>query len=223
MASYGAEEEDDDEESDAAPSGSSGNGSSPSQSPCTHLALNYWFHPPDNLRRNGFLQPYSNAFHPSLWASRQRSADADANADKDVDADAVMHDAHQPDVNITSHGGGAEKGAKKQRKKASVVVDGSVEGGEVEGGEAGEEEGCDVGKEIMESLQRDVSKGAIMAAFANWMRDNKGALQAAGSEGDEDEDDEGEEGGQEQLGRRKRRRDKRSLGRRHHRPAVCRI
>ncbi|MEW5320072.1 MAG: hypothetical protein WDW38_011175 [Sanguina aurantia] len=230
VASFGAAEEDDEGEggggeSDAAPSGSSGDGASPSQSPCTHLALNYWFHPPDNLRRNGFLQPYANAFHPALWASRQRSAGADADADKDadedVDSEAVMHDAHLPDVETRSPRGGAERGARRRRKGAAVAVQGAVEGGEVGGGQAGGEEGCDVGKEIMESLQRDVSKGAIMAAFANWMRDNKGALQAAGSGGDEDDED--EEGGQEQQGRRKRRRDRRPLGRRHHRPAVCRI
>uniref|UniRef100_A0A383WCI6 JmjC domain-containing protein n=1 Tax=Tetradesmus obliquus TaxID=3088 RepID=A0A383WCI6_TETOB len=38
-----------------------------------HLAINYWYHPPDNLdsSKAGFKQPYSSAYYPSLWAQRQ--------------------------------------------------------------------------------------------------------------------------------------------------------
>jgi hypothetical protein len=37
-----------------------------------HLALNYWFHPPDNLQPGpaGFRQPYSSGYWPALWADR---------------------------------------------------------------------------------------------------------------------------------------------------------
>jgi hypothetical protein len=38
-----------------------------------HLAINYWYHPPDNLdsSKAGFKQPYSSAYYPSIWAQRQ--------------------------------------------------------------------------------------------------------------------------------------------------------
>jgi hypothetical protein len=37
------------------------------------LAINYWYHPPDNLdsSKAGFKQPYSSAYYPSIWAQRQ--------------------------------------------------------------------------------------------------------------------------------------------------------
>ena len=36
----------------------------------THLALNYWLHPPDSLQPGGFAKPYSLDFWPSLWCKR---------------------------------------------------------------------------------------------------------------------------------------------------------
>jgi hypothetical protein len=38
-----------------------------------HLAINYWYHPPDNLdsSKAGFKQPYSSPYYPSIWAQRQ--------------------------------------------------------------------------------------------------------------------------------------------------------
>lgn len=38
-----------------------------------HLALNYWFHPPDNLQagEKGFSHPYTSEYWPELWESRK--------------------------------------------------------------------------------------------------------------------------------------------------------
>jgi hypothetical protein len=38
-----------------------------------HLAINYWYHPPDNLdpSKAGFKQPYSSPYYPSVWANRR--------------------------------------------------------------------------------------------------------------------------------------------------------
>ena len=38
-----------------------------------HLAINYWFHPPDHLDpgKAGFEQPYSSPYYPTLWAKRR--------------------------------------------------------------------------------------------------------------------------------------------------------
>lgn len=38
-----------------------------------HLAINYWYHPPDNLdsSKAGFKQPYTNPYYPTIWAERQ--------------------------------------------------------------------------------------------------------------------------------------------------------
>jgi hypothetical protein len=38
-----------------------------------HLALNYWYHPPDNLDpgRAGFSKPYTSPFYPTIWANRR--------------------------------------------------------------------------------------------------------------------------------------------------------
>ncbi|GBF92068.1 hypothetical protein Rsub_04415 [Raphidocelis subcapitata] len=39
----------------------------------THLAFNWWFHPPDNLAPTNaaFKQPYTSDYWPSLWAARK--------------------------------------------------------------------------------------------------------------------------------------------------------
>lgn len=38
-----------------------------------HCALNYWFHPPDNLDPSlkGFKAPYSSDYYPSIWRNRE--------------------------------------------------------------------------------------------------------------------------------------------------------
>lgn len=49
----------------------------------THLALNYWCHPPDNLDpgTDGFLQPYRSNYWPEVWEGRaQQYGDEGANA-----------------------------------------------------------------------------------------------------------------------------------------------
>lgn len=37
------------------------------------MALNYWFHPPDNLDPSpkGFTHPYTSAYLPTLWGERR--------------------------------------------------------------------------------------------------------------------------------------------------------
>ena len=39
----------------------------------THLAVNWWFHPPDNLDPSpaGFARPYSSEFWPAVWEGRR--------------------------------------------------------------------------------------------------------------------------------------------------------
>lgn len=38
-----------------------------------HLAINYWYHPPDNLdsSKAGFKRPYTSPYYPTIWAQRQ--------------------------------------------------------------------------------------------------------------------------------------------------------
>lgn len=57
-----------------------------------HLALNYWFHPPDNLdpKADGFTKPYTSDYWPEVWAAReerykeqQKKAKGGAGARKD--------------------------------------------------------------------------------------------------------------------------------------------
>ena len=47
-----------------------------------HMAVSYWFHPPDNLApdASGLRQPYVSGFWPALWAERlpQMRPNADA-------------------------------------------------------------------------------------------------------------------------------------------------
>ncbi|KAK9814629.1 hypothetical protein WJX72_009022 [[Myrmecia] bisecta] len=43
-----------------------------------HLAFNYWFHPPDNLKPEGFWKPYTTDFWPDLWAARMRGRQSKA-------------------------------------------------------------------------------------------------------------------------------------------------
>jgi hypothetical protein len=39
----------------------------------THLAFNWWFHPPDNLAptKDDYRQPYTSDYWPALWAARR--------------------------------------------------------------------------------------------------------------------------------------------------------
>lgn len=41
----------------------------------SHMALNYWFHPPDNCESDlaGFAHPYSSDYWPHLWHSRMQT------------------------------------------------------------------------------------------------------------------------------------------------------
>jgi len=38
-----------------------------------HLAINYWFHPPDHLDpgKSGFNKPYTSPYYPTVWANRR--------------------------------------------------------------------------------------------------------------------------------------------------------
>ena len=47
-----------------------------------HLAINYWYHPPDNLdpSKAGFKQPYSSPYYPSIWANRRGWIQAETRA-----------------------------------------------------------------------------------------------------------------------------------------------
>ena len=47
----------------------------------THLALNYWLHPPDNLDPGpaGFARPYSSSFWPRRWATTLEQIGGQAN------------------------------------------------------------------------------------------------------------------------------------------------
>ena len=38
----------------------------------SHLALNYWFHPPDNLSPNHFHTPYTSEYWPEFWRERKQ-------------------------------------------------------------------------------------------------------------------------------------------------------
>ncbi|KAL4437367.1 hypothetical protein ABPG75_004506 [Micractinium tetrahymenae] len=45
----------------------------------THMALNYWYHPPDNLHRGAAAameQPYTQPFWPAVWEGRRREYEA---------------------------------------------------------------------------------------------------------------------------------------------------
>lgn len=46
-------------------------GPSTKESTQTHLALNYWMYPPDELSFEGFNRPYSSEYWPDMWASRE--------------------------------------------------------------------------------------------------------------------------------------------------------
>ncbi len=35
-----------------------------------HMAFNYWWHPPDNLSRHGFLKPYTSDYWPTHFRQR---------------------------------------------------------------------------------------------------------------------------------------------------------
>ena len=44
-----------------------------SDTPSVHMALNYWFHPPDNLDPvNGHRKPYLRPFWPDMWKRQQQ-------------------------------------------------------------------------------------------------------------------------------------------------------
>jgi hypothetical protein len=53
-----------------------------------HLALNYWFHPPDNLQTGdeGFLHPYTTKYWPELWEARESRYKAEIRALKEKEA-----------------------------------------------------------------------------------------------------------------------------------------
>ncbi len=38
-----------------------------------HMAINYWFHPPDNLdaTASGFAKPYLGSYWPQQWSARE--------------------------------------------------------------------------------------------------------------------------------------------------------
>lgn len=47
-----------------------------------HLAVNFWFHPPDNLDpgKAGFKNPYTSPYYPSVWANRRGWVQAETRA-----------------------------------------------------------------------------------------------------------------------------------------------
>lgn len=54
----------------------SSNGGAGDEGGC-HMALNFWFHPPDNLDPlRGFRRPYVSDHWPRLWAAREVSSKA---------------------------------------------------------------------------------------------------------------------------------------------------
>lgn len=65
-----------------------------------HLALNYWFHPPDNFGEGGGLaKPYKSEYWPELWASRESRFDStkgERNTDDAVGLDEGNKHVGQP-------------------------------------------------------------------------------------------------------------------------------
>jgi Cupin-like domain len=74
--------------SDSSSSSSSSTNSSSSDD-SGHMALNYWFHPPDAL--NSFKQPYSSTFWQQDWNSRLASGEGIRFSD---DTDTNTHEQH---------------------------------------------------------------------------------------------------------------------------------
>eukprot|EP00775_Hariotina_reticulata_P000764 gene764-1071_t len=46
-----------------------------------HLAINYWYHPPDNLvsSKSGFNHPYTSSYYPTVWKNRQEGVGSPTN------------------------------------------------------------------------------------------------------------------------------------------------
>ena len=64
-----------------------------------HMALNYWFHPPDNLdpSNQGFRKPYLSGYWSSLW--RERTGEAAGEEEEEEAGEqgaAVLDDKHRP-------------------------------------------------------------------------------------------------------------------------------
>ncbi|PRW60895.1 ion channel [Chlorella sorokiniana] len=64
----------------------------------THLALNYWYHPPDNLKDASTVleQPYTSAFWPAVWEGRR--AEYEARHRQQAQSEAQQHSQEQEAV-----------------------------------------------------------------------------------------------------------------------------
>ncbi len=77
-----------------------GGGEAPSSSRL-HLALNYWFHPPDNADPSpaGFRRPYRDAYWPEVWTGRSARCEA-LRADGGEDGEVGEAPAGEEDVEL---------------------------------------------------------------------------------------------------------------------------